>query len=72
MMFYERFYRLCVEKGKFPHVVGQELNISPGTITSWKQRGGFPNGNTLIKLADYFNCSVDYLLGRTKNRNISY
>lgn len=28
-----------------------------------------PYVDTLLKLADYFNCSVDYLLGRTDNPN---
>ena len=26
-----------------------------------------PNAETLIKLADYFKCSIDYLLGKTNN-----
>jgi transcriptional regulator with XRE-family HTH domain len=30
----------------------------------------FPSKDVLIKLADYLNCSVDYLLDRTTNPNI--
>ena len=31
-----------------------------------------PNIETLCKLADYFNVSLDYLCGRTWNNNIGY
>ncbi len=30
----------------------------------------FPSKDVLIKLADYLNCSVDYLLDRTTNPNM--
>ena len=29
-----------------------------------------PNADELSRLADYFNVSVDYLLGRTENKNL--
>lgn len=63
-MFWERFYSLCLNKQIKPNPLAKKLGISSGIITKWKD-GGIPNGETLIKIADYFNCSVDYLLGRT-------
>lgn len=30
-----------------------------------------PNGNVLMSIADYFNCSVDYLLGRIDTPNLN-
>ncbi len=63
-LFWKRFYELCAQKNKRPSPVGRELGISPSMLTKWKA-GAIPNGESLIKLADYFNCSVDYLLGRT-------
>ncbi len=65
-MFWERFYELCLNLGTRPNPVGKELGISSGVITKWKN-GSVPNGDTLAKIADYLNCSVDYLLGRTNN-----
>lgn len=64
-MFWERFYNTCITRGTKPNPVAQEIGISSGIITKWKTSGTLPNGETLIKLADYLDCSVDYLLGRT-------
>ena len=67
-MFWERFYKLCEKAGVKPNPLGKNLGISSGVITKWKN-GGTPNGETLTKIADYLDCSVDYLLGRTDNPN---
>ena len=67
-MFWERFYKLCEKAGTKPNPLGKNLGISSGVITKWKN-GGIPNGDTLAKIADYLDCSVDYLLGRTDNPN---
>ena len=61
-MFWERFYTLCLRNGKRPNPVGKEIGLSSGIISKWKN-GGIPNGETLMKLARYFNVSTDYLLG---------
>lgn len=61
-MFWERFYSLCLRNGKRPNPVGKEIGLSSGIISKWKN-GGIPNGETLMKLAKYFNVSTDYLLG---------
>lgn len=63
-MFWERFYSLCIKQNTKPNIVCKELNLSNATATHWKN-GKIPNGETLQSLADYFNVSVDYLLGRT-------
>ena len=63
-MFWNRFYSLCIQKGIKPNPLGSKIGISSGVITKWKN-GAIPNGDTLIKIADYLDCSVDYLLGRT-------
>lgn len=63
-MFWERFYALCLANGKKPLQIVKELSIASGIITKWK-KGTIPNGETLIKLSEYLECSVDYLLGRT-------
>lgn len=39
--------------------------VEPATITNWEKGNRFPKDDELIKIADYFDCSIDYLLGRT-------
>ena len=64
-MFWDRFYELCIKRGTKPNQVGKSIGISSGTITKWKSTNALPNGESLTKIADYLDCSVDYLLGRT-------
>ena len=68
MTFWDVFSKLCNEIGKKPNPVGKEIGVSSAAIANWKT-GSIPNGETLMKIADYFNVSVDYLLGRTDERN---
>ena len=44
-----------------------ELEVSQELISHYETGKSKPNIETLIRLADYFNCSTDYLLGRTNN-----
>lgn len=42
-----------------------DLNMGPNTMSNFKT--SMPKSDTLARIADYLNCSVDYLLGRTDN-----
>lgn len=64
-MFWDIFYKVCIEQGTKPNPVAKQIGVSSSTVTSWKN-GGIPNGETLLKLADYLGVSTDYLLGRTQ------
>lgn len=46
--------------------VAMDLNITQETISSYETGRVFPSSDMLIKLADYYNTSIDYLLCRTK------
>lgn len=62
-MFFKIFSELCEKSGTTPNAVAKKLNLSSGSVTEWKN-GRTPRGDTLKKIADYFNVSVDYLLGK--------
>lgn len=47
-----------------------ELNTSQNTISRYESGEREPSIKDLIKIADFFNVSVDYLLERTDNPNI--
>ncbi len=42
-----------------------DLNVSQELVSRYEVGSSFPQPNMLIKLANYFHCSVDYLLGMT-------
>lgn len=47
--------------------VSDATGISTGNLSDWKKGRCLPSAEKLEKLADYLDCSVDYLLGRTNN-----
>ena len=47
-----------------------ELNMTQSTISRYETGEREPGIAELIKIADYFNVSVDYLLERTDNPNV--
>lgn len=67
-MFWERYCDLCAKKGMSKTAAGKDAGIAKSTISQWKS-GSVPEGATLNKLAKYFSCSVDYLLGYTDDRS---
>ncbi|MDE7306303.1 MAG: helix-turn-helix domain-containing protein [Clostridia bacterium] len=51
------------EKNLNSPALAKELGISRNTLTRYLQGVRFPSVNMLVKIADYFGCSTDYLLG---------
>ncbi len=45
----------------------EQCNLSKNTLSSMNSGGSMPKSENIAKIADYLNCSVDYLLGRTDN-----
>ncbi|WP_058224641.1 helix-turn-helix domain-containing protein [Lactococcus lactis] len=60
---------LSERRGKTLRQVTDDLNFSENYLYSLKTKT--PNGANLEKLADYFNVSVDYLLGRAEAKPIN-
>lgn len=59
-----RIKEIRKEQGLNQNKVAEFLNISPGNLCDWEKGRTEPSIDFLIKLADLFNCSVDYLIGR--------
>lgn len=49
--------------------LGEKLNLSSKTISSFETGYNEPDGETLVMLANMYNVSTDYLLGNTINKN---
>lgn len=68
-MFGDIFKELRLEKGLSQDKISEELNVSQGLITKWETHQSTPSPEMLDYIADYFNVSTDYLIGRTNMRN---
>lgn len=62
--FVERFSELLDEIGKNAYTVSKEIGCGNSTLSHYLTKRHLPKLNIAIKLADYFNCTLDYLLGR--------
>ncbi len=58
----DRIKELARQKGLSLPALEAELGFGNGTIVKWDKAS--PNSDKLAKVADFFNVSVDYLLGR--------
>lgn len=67
-----RLFDVLKERGIKKSVLASATGISTGNISDWETGRSAPTLNKLIVVADYLNCSVDYLLGRTDEPNGVY
>lgn len=58
-MFYEKYARLCAERGLSVTGVARALHITPNAPSAWAN-GATPRNSTLKRIADYFNVDVSY------------
>ena len=65
-----RLKELRKERGISQLKLAMELNTNQNTISRYETGEREPGINELIRIASYFNVSVDYLLGITDSRNI--
>ena len=69
-MFKENFVKLCNSKNESPSAVCMKIGLSNAAYSQWDETS-VPRKSTLLKLADYFGVSVDYLLGNEEKEKIS-
>ena len=60
---YKRVMDLCKERNITKTLLEHECGFSQNSINKWESRS-YPAADKLMKVADYFGVSVDYLLGR--------
>lgn len=59
---YEKFCELCNSKGVTRSQASKDLHISNATISNWKNRGSFPTIEIVIRMSEYFGCSIEELM----------
>ncbi len=53
-----------ISQQKLANIIG----VSQSTVGMWENGTNKPEFNTLTKIADYFNVSIDYLIGNDTNK----
>lgn len=62
--FSERFGDIIFESEKSIFQISKDIGIQSSMLYTWRSAVSIPNLENLIKLADYFQCSIEYLMGR--------
>lgn len=63
-MFSERLKKLRTEKHLSQKELAEKLEMSQQAIAKWENNQTTPNPEMLVRIADFFDVSADYLLGR--------
>ena len=66
--FAERLRSLRTERDVTQKDLGELLGVKNFTIYTYEKGRSEPNIDGLIALADFFDVSIDYLVGRTDRR----
>ena len=59
-----RLKELRIKKNIKQQDLAKALNITKQSVSNWENGKRLPNIEILILLADFYNCSLDYLVGR--------
>lgn len=70
-MFADIFNQLLQTRRISAYKLSRDTGITQGMISYWKSGERLPSAEHLIRLADYFDCSIDYLLGRTNKQEVN-
>ena len=67
-MFYEIYCELCQKHGLTPSGAATKIGFNRASVTMWKNTGKAPKQELLMRIAEYFNVSTDYLLGKEEQK----
>ena len=63
-IFAESLSELIMQAGLTPSEFAKQIGCGKGTVSRYLNAQKIPSVPLLIRMADFFNCSTDYLLGR--------
>ncbi len=68
----ERLQKLRTDRKISQLKVAELINVSPSIISNYESGERSPSIENLIKLASFYKCSTDYLLGLEKSDTSSF
>lgn len=68
MRFIERLEELRKEKNISRKQLLKDCNLGKNSITYWEQKNILPNQSTLVVLSNYFDVTLEYLIGESDQR----
>ena len=68
--FGEKLKELRLQAGLTQKELGEQIKVTKSVISYYELQERYPSPEILLKLADVFNVSVDYLLGRENKQSL--
>lgn len=53
------------ERGLSMMALAKEIGVSDTAVCKWENQDSEPKLSYILKLAEFFNCSADYIIGRS-------
>ncbi|MBP3930923.1 MAG: helix-turn-helix domain-containing protein [Peptostreptococcaceae bacterium] len=70
--FGKKLKKLRMDNNVSAYKLCEDLHIHRGTLSNWETGKRTPDSDTLLKIANYFNVTLDYLLGNEKGKRKKY
>jgi len=70
-MFGERFKSLRLSRGINQVEMAKIFGVTKQSVSNWENENIMPSVDMLIKIANFFNVSTDYLLGLTEQHALN-
>ena len=68
----EKILNILKERNIVPNQVAKAIGVSDSLFSKWRAKPTSKvSSEVLVSIADYLDCSVDYLLGRTDKPEIN-
>ena len=63
-MYLKRLKDLRIEKNLSQHALALEIHYAQSVVCDWENGKTDPTASAIVAVADYFNVSCDFLLGK--------
>lgn len=65
----QRIFGIMEEKHLKQSDLANYIGVANSSVSDWKKKGSTPSADKIVKISEFLNVSIDYLLGRTENQN---
>lgn len=72
MTFSDRLDLLLTEKKETRTHLAEVIGITNQSFSDWKKRGTIPSADIVLKIANYFNVSIDWLISGNKTNEVTH
>lgn len=71
MVLNERLKELRIQNGVTQKAIADGIGVTPVSVQRFEYGTAKPKLDTVVRIADFFKVSIDYLLGRTDNPQVA-